>query len=358
MFTLRHALGGGLLFLAITPALAQSVDDSQSQLRPFHDASIAAFDDVWQERDPDHGIERQISEVATQPIELASVQETATPEEGEAAVPTPVADSPRLWPTPTAPPLAKLPPLLSPTDTFGAAETGLFQWFLGMLGVVGLVALGGVYWIFHVRPALDVRHTTNRLRLSSALSLPRRSGLFLVDVEDQTVLVAMDGGGIRHVVPLGLGARMKTTGRRAAADKAPRASSPSTSAGATASEAVAFHDVYQELRAGGGDEGGIGQLAVSRPLCPLSPTIGTAFGSGSAVGERAGVRGPEREAWPPHPHPLPRNMSPCEVDVARGGEGAEYRPLASAPGGVRAVLPAAKSATRPQAVAAHSHKAS
>ncbi len=33
--------------------------------------------------------------------------------------------------------------------------------------------------------------------------LPRRPGLFLIDVEDQAVLVAIDGGGIRQVVPLG-----------------------------------------------------------------------------------------------------------------------------------------------------------
>ena len=253
MFTLRHALGWGLFLVAITPALAQSVDDSESQLRPFHDVVVASFDDVWQERDPDHGIQRQISKVAAQPIELASVQETATPGEGAVVATTPVADLPRLLPMSTTPPSAKLPQLLSPMDTIRAAETGLLEWFFGMLGVVGLVALGGVYWIYHIRPALDVRHTTSRLRLSSALSLPRRSGLFLVDVEDQTVLVAMDGGGIRHVVPLGLGASLKTTGRRAAADKAQRASSSFTSAGVPASEAVAFHDVYQERRAWGGD---------------------------------------------------------------------------------------------------------
>lgn len=253
MFATRHALGWGLMFLASTPALAQSLDDSESQLRPFHDVVVASFDDVWQERDPHHGIERQISLVAAQPIELDSVQETATPGEGAVVATTPVADLPRLLPMSTTPPSAKLPQLLSPMDTIRAAESGLFEWFFGMLGVVGLVALAGVYWIFHIRPALDVRHTPCRLRLSSALSLPRRSGLFLVDVEDQTVLVAMDGGGIRHVVPLGLGARLKTTGRRAAADKAQHASSPSTSVGVPASEEVTFHDVYQEQRAWGGD---------------------------------------------------------------------------------------------------------
>ncbi len=250
MFTFRHALGWGLLSLAITPALAQSVDDSESQLLPFHDASIASFDDVW--RDPIRGIERRIIEVAQHPIELVS-EETVSPGDGEAAATLPVAASPSLLPTLTAQPSAKLPQLLSPMDTITAAETGLFKWLFGMLGVVGLFALGGVVWIYQVRPALDVRHTTSRLRLSSALSLPRRSGLFLVDVEDQTVLVAIDGGGIRQVVPLGLLTSMKTTGRHTAADKAQLASSPSKSKVAKASEEVAFHNVYQELQALGGD---------------------------------------------------------------------------------------------------------
>ena len=241
MFDFRHALGGGLLLLAITPALAQSADNSESQLRPFHDASIAAFEDVWRE-----------------PIELVAAEETVTL--GAAAATTPVADSPRLLPTLTAPPSGNLPLLLSPTDTIRAAQSGLFHWLLKMLGFVGLAALGGFYWIHRVRPALDVRQTTSRLQLSSALTLPRRSGLFLVDVEDQTVLVAMDGGGIRQVVPLGQRASMKTTARRA--------SSRSSSQVATASEEVAFQDVYQELRGLGGDERAVLPAAKSatRPL--------------------------------------------------------------------------------------------
>ena len=251
MFAIRHALGCGLLFFMITPALALAVDDSESQLRPFQEASVASFDDVWRESMP--GTERQVSEVSQHPIESLSREETRTPEEGEAAATTSVAGSPRLWSTPTIQPSPNLPQLLSPTDPLRAAETGLFRWLFGMIGVVGLIALGGVYWIYQLRPALDGRHTTSRLRLSSALSLPRRSGLFLVDVEDQTVLVAMDGGGIKQVVNLGLGAGMKTTGRRAAANTAQRASSPSTSADANASQEVSFHDVYQERRAWGGD---------------------------------------------------------------------------------------------------------
>ena len=251
MFAIRHALGCGLLFFVITPALALAVDDSESPLRPFQEASVASFDDVWRESMP--GTERQVSEVSQHPIESLFGEETRTPEEGEAAAVTPVADAPRLWSTPTLPPSASLPQLLSPTDPLRAAETGLFRWLFGMIGVVGLVALGGVYWIYQLRPALDGRHTTSRLQLSSALSLPRRSGLFLVDVEDQTVLVAMDGGGIRQVVNLGLGASMRTTGRRAAANKTQLASSPSTSADANASPEVSFHDVYQERRARGGE---------------------------------------------------------------------------------------------------------
>ena len=128
-------------------------------------------------------------------------------------------------------------------------------------------------------------------------------------------------------------------------------------------------------------------MTVARRLCPLSPTIDATFGSDSTVGERAGVRGPERETWPPHPNPglmkraeaggrgasgvegfycapgaqiwraglatlappanklnrdenavssghpnpLPRKTSTCGADVARGGEGAEYRPWVNAP---------------------------
>ena len=78
-------------------------------------------------------------------------------------------------------------------------------------------------------------------------------------------------------------------------------------------------------------DGCIRPLAVVRRLCSLSPTIDVAFGSDSAVGERAGVRGRERATWPPHSIPLPRNVSPCEMDDARGGEGAESHPEANAP---------------------------
>ena len=79
------------------------------------------------------------------------------------------------------------------------------------------------------------------------------------------------------------------------------------------------------------EHGCIRQLAVPHPLCPLSPTIGAAVGEDSTVGERAGVRGPERAVWPPHPHPHPRNVSSGEIDVARGGEGAGDRQWANAP---------------------------
>ena len=161
-------------------------------------------------------------------------------------------DLPRLLPISTAHFATQVPQPLATHELMQSHETGLREWFVGMLGFVGLVALGGVYWIYYVRPALDVRHTTGRLRLSSALSLPRRSGLVLVDVEDQTVLVAMDSGGIRQVVPLGLWPGMKTTRRRAAADKAQLASSPSPSEGTQAPEELAFHDVYQDRLALGG----------------------------------------------------------------------------------------------------------
>ena len=274
MFIFRHTLGWGLLLLAITPALAQSMDDSKPLLRPFHDASIATFDDVW--REPIPGSVQRISEEAPHPIEWVAAVETVTPGEEEAAATTPVAESPRPWPTLTTSPSAELPQLLSQTDTIRAAETGLFQWLFGMLGVVGLIALVGFYWIYHIRPALDVRHTTGRLRLSSTLALPRRSGLFLVDVEDQTVLVAMDGGGIRQVVSLGMSAIPKTTTRRAAAEKVPRTSLPSPSEGVPASESVAFHDVYQEQRALGDVEAILAAAKFSTRLLTASAHSNTA----------------------------------------------------------------------------------
>ncbi len=76
---------------------------------------------------------------------------------------------------------------------------------------------------------------------------------------------------------------------------------------------------------------GIRSMAVSHRIRPLSPTIDAAFEIDSAVGERAGVRGLERESWPAHPNPLPRNVSTCGADVARGGEGAENRQLTNSP---------------------------
>lgn len=227
MFAFRLVLGWGLLLLAITPALAHSGEGSGLPLRPFHDEVIASFADVW--REPSEGVAAEAT--------------------------TPVADSVTLLPILTATPAVPLNRLLSPADTIRAAQTGLFEWFVKMLGVVGLVGLVGFYWIYRVRPALDDRHTTSRLRLSSALALPRRPGLFLIDVEDQSVLVAMDGGGIRQVVPLGLLPSMNTSGRRAAkaADKAQRVLSPTTPTKTPVSEVVAFHDIYQQQRGRGGD---------------------------------------------------------------------------------------------------------
>jgi hypothetical protein len=251
MFDFHHALGWGLLFVWITPALAQSAGDSEFQLRPFRNVSITSFEEIWQ--DPTTGVEHQFSVDMQHPIVLATAEEIVTSGEGSGTMTVPVTDLPTLLPIPTAQQSGHLPKLLSPADTIRAAETGLFEWLFGMLGVVGLVALGGVYWIYQIRPALDVRQTTDRLRLSSALPLPRRSGLFLVDVEDQSVLLAMDGGGIRQVVPLGPGTRMKSTGRRVAADKAQRRSPPSTSEGGNASDELAFHDLLQEQAGLSGD---------------------------------------------------------------------------------------------------------
>ena len=79
------------------------------------------------------------------------------------------------------------------------------------------------------------------------------------------------------------------------------------------------------------EAGSLSSLADPHQICPLSPTIDAAFETNSAVGERAGVRGLEREAWPPHPNPLPRNVSTCGANVARGGEGAENHQLANSP---------------------------
>ena len=58
-------------------------------------------------------------------------------------------------------------------------------------------------------------------------------------------------------------------------------------------------------------------------LCPLSPTIVAALGEDSTVGERAGVRGPERAVSPPHPNPLPRNISSTGSTSIAGERGPE-----------------------------------
>ena len=71
--------------------------------------------------------------------------------------------------------------------------------------------------------------------------------------------------------------------------------------------------------------GCIRPLAVVCSVCPLSPTIGTAFGADSAVGERAGVRGLEREMWPPHPTLSPQSR-PRRRSHRQWGEGANGRP--------------------------------
>ena len=231
MFAIRHALGWGLLLLTVNPALAQSVDESELRMRPFHDVAVASFDEVWQESDT-------APEILAHPIELASHQESTVTDPGVVTA-TSLSETPRLLPESTT----LLASHLTPPDSIPAMPISLIEWFFGMLGCVGVVALGGVYWIYQVRPALDARHTTGRLQLSSALPLPRRPGLFLIDVEDQAVLVAIDGGGIRQVVPLGTGGRVKSSSRRAA-DSSQRASD-----GSKPAEVLAFQDVYQEQRA-------------------------------------------------------------------------------------------------------------
>ncbi len=252
MFVFRHALGSGLLLLAITPAFAQSVDHSTSQIGPFHDASIGLFSDVWRETIPE--IERQITAFSRNPIVLQSAEQTGSPSDGEVLSTSSIAELPRLLPTLLSPPSDKLRQLPSLTDSIHSAETGLLNWLLGMLGVVGLVALGGVYWVFHARPALGVRHATDHLRLTSALSLPRRTGLFLVDVENQSVLVAMNADGIRQVVSLDQRANIHTTRQRVKADKAPRMSSPSASGQVYTPDEVAFRDFFEKRRTNGNSD--------------------------------------------------------------------------------------------------------
>ncbi len=68
---------------------------------------------------------------------------------------------------------------------------------------------------------------------------------------------------------------------------------------------------------------GRSQWAVLLHFCSLSPTIGTACGVDSTVEERAGVRGQERAMWPPHPHPLPRNMHKVKATSLAGERGPE-----------------------------------
>lgn len=230
MFSIRHALGWGLLLLTVSPALAQSVDESELRMRPFHDVAVASFDEVWQESDP-------APEFIDQPIELASHEEATVADPGVVPANS-LSETPRLLPESTT----MLASQVTPPDSMPGMPS-LIEWFFGMLGCVGVVALGGVYWIYQVRPTLDARQSTGRLQLSSALPLPRRPGLFLIDVEDQAVLVAIDGGGIRQVVPLGTGGRAKSSSRRTT-DSSQRASDSPKPA-----EVLAFQDVYQEQRA-------------------------------------------------------------------------------------------------------------
>ena len=67
-------------------------------------------------------------------------------------------------------------------------------------------------------------------------------------------------------------------------------------------------------------------IRVRRPgdcsLCPLSPTFDAAFGDDSTGGERAGVRGPERAMWPPHPtlSPATRTLRNPRRSRGRGGK--------------------------------------
>lgn len=230
----RHALVWVLLLPLITPAIARSEDEIESHLRPFHGESIASFEDVWQEP----------------PIELTVAETMATSDNGGDALAVPETDLPMLRPTPAADLSGHFPDLLSPTSSIPTSDSGVFEWLFGMFGVVGMVALGGVYWIHQNRRSLEVRHSTERLQLSSALSLPRRSGLFLVDVEDQSVLVAIDGGGIRQVVPLG--SNTKPSDRRAA-NRTQRGLPPSASEAAKATQQQSFLDVYQEQTGLAGD---------------------------------------------------------------------------------------------------------
>ncbi len=53
-------------------------------------------------------------------------------------------------------------------------------------------------------------------------------------------------------------------------------------------------------------------------FCSLFPTIGSTWGDESIVGERAGVRGSYRSSWPPHLHPLPRNMHKTKATLITG----------------------------------------
>lgn len=263
MFANRYTLGWGIFILAFAPAIALSDDDAEQPLRPFSNIVVASFDEVWQE--PAIDFDQRITGVA---MESVAGEESVSCSTMSSPATNPVAELPRLLPTPA-------PRLLSPSDAIREAETGLVRWLLGMLGVIGAVGLGGVYWIYQIRPALENRQSSGRLQLSSTLALPRRSGLFLVDVENQTVLVAIDGGGIRHVVPLRLETGRKRAGRQTATGDFQRATSTPRSDSVPDSEAAAFHDIYHERRSQAGDV--LASLPLARtPLMPSTAAAGMA----------------------------------------------------------------------------------
>ncbi len=73
--------------------------------------------------------------------------------------------------------------------------------------------------------------------------------------------------------------------------------------------------------------GCIRPLVGLRSLCPLSPTRDATFGVDSTVGERAGVRGHGGRCGPPHPNPLPRNVSSGWDGCRLRGRGGRSSPL-------------------------------
>lgn len=211
MNSLRFLRQFGMWLLVLTPAAARSGNDVEASCNPFLNTSFTSFADVWREPafDVVHHVTDDDGDHLEQATSVSSAPLDAFTSEGSLSV----SGSPQRLTT--SPQAVSMPPSQArlPLNSVEASGAGLVRWSLGLLGVVGCLALGGVYLLFRLRPELDMRNTTGRLKLNATLALPRRAGLYLIDVNDQPVLLAIDGSGLRQIVSLGTRSRAKVTRR-------------------------------------------------------------------------------------------------------------------------------------------------